>query len=135
MAEPGEDIEALEELDDDQPAPEKSQMTPMKEDRFGGGVDLAKMKLILDVPLRVTVQLGRTHQLLHDVLSWDTGTIVELDKMAGEAMEIFINDRFIGLGEVVVVNERFGVRLTDITDSTVGEDVGPRDAPTFEKIA
>lgn len=105
-----------------------------KDDRGAGGVDLSKMKLILDVPLRVTVQLGRTHQLLHDILSWDAGTVIELDKMAGEAMELFVNDRFIGLGEVVVVNERFGVRLTDITDTALGEESMPRDLPSFDKL-
>lgn len=83
----------------------------------GGGfskVDFSKLKMILDVPLKVSVELGRTKMLINDLLQLGQGSVIELDKMAGEPMEILINDKLVALGEVVVVNEKFGVRLTDV---------------------
>jgi len=70
--------------------------------------------LLLDVPLRVTVELGRARMLIKDVLNLCPGTIVELDKLAGEPVDILVNDRLLGRGEVVVVDEKFGVRVTEI---------------------
>jgi len=69
---------------------------------------------ILDVPLELTVQLGMTKMLIRDLLQLGQGSVVELDKLAGEPMEILINNKLVARGEVVVVNEKFGVRLTDI---------------------
>ena len=69
---------------------------------------------ILDIPLRVTVELGRTKMLVSDLLNLGQGSVVELNKLAGEALEILVNDKLIAKGEAVVVNEKFGVRLTDI---------------------
>lgn len=73
-----------------------------------------KLEFILDIPLHVTVELGKTSMLIEDLLQLSTGSIVELNKLAGEPMEVMINDRLVARGEVVVVNEKFGVRLTDI---------------------
>ena len=70
--------------------------------------------MILDVPLKVTVELGRTKMLVNDLLQLGQGSVIELDKIAGEPMEILINDKLVAMGEVVVVNEKFGVRLTDV---------------------
>lgn len=69
---------------------------------------------ILDIPLQVSVELGRTHMLINDLLQLGQGSVVELSKLAGEPMEVFVNQKLIARGEVVVVNEKFGVRLTDI---------------------
>lgn len=69
---------------------------------------------ILDIPLRVTVELGRTKMSIRDILQLGQGSVVELAKFAGEPLEVLVNDRLIARGEVVVVNEKFGVRLTDI---------------------
>lgn len=69
---------------------------------------------LLDVPLEVTVELGRARMLIKDLLQLGQGSVVELEKLAGEPMEILVNNRLIARGEVVVVNEKFGVRLTDI---------------------
>jgi flagellar motor switch protein FliN/FliY len=69
---------------------------------------------ILDIPLRVSVELGRTKMLVSDLLQLGQGSVIELAKLAGEPMEIYVNDKLIARGEVVVVNEKFGVRLTDI---------------------
>jgi len=93
----------------------------MRMDSLNRGVDLSRMKMVLDVPLKVTVELGRTKLLINDLLQLGQGSVIELDKMAGEPMEIYVNDKLIAMGEVVVVNEKFGVRLTDIM-SVVGLD-------------
>lgn len=76
--------------------------------------DFSKLKMILDVPLKVTVELGRTKMLVNDLLQLGQGSVIELDKIAGEPMEILINEKLVAMGEVVVVNEKFGVRLTDV---------------------
>ncbi len=72
------------------------------------------LDFLLDIPLLVSVELGRTKMLINDLLQLGQGSVVELDKLAGEPMEIYVNSRLIARGEVVVVNEKFGVRLTDI---------------------
>ena len=76
------------------------------------------MNFILDIPLKVTVELGRTKMLIDDLLRLTKGSVVELSKLAGEPMEVRINERLVARGEVVVVNEKFGVRLTDIISSS-----------------
>ncbi|MDK2836553.1 MAG: flagellar motor switch protein FliN [Thermosediminibacterales bacterium] len=73
-----------------------------------------KIDLILDVPLEVTVELGRTNKLIKEVLSLGPGSIIELDKLAGEPVDILVNGKFIAKGEVVVIDENFGVRVTEI---------------------
>jgi flagellar motor switch protein FliN/FliY len=81
------------------------------------GMDPAKernLQLILDIPLRVTVELGRTKMPVSELLNLGQGSVIELSKLAGEPMEVFVNDKLIARGEAVVVNEKFGVRLTDI---------------------
>jgi flagellar motor switch protein FliN/FliY len=72
------------------------------------------LDFILDIPLDLSVELGRTKMLVNDLLQLGQGSIVELNKIAGEPLEIFINRKLVARGEVVVVNEKFGVRLTDI---------------------
>lgn len=73
-----------------------------------------RFELLLDVPLEVMVQLGRTRMTIHELLSLGPGSVVELDKVAGEPLDIIINDRLVARGEAVVVNDKFGVRITDI---------------------
>lgn len=73
---------------------------------------------LLDIPLEVTAELGRTRMLIRDLLQLGQGSVIELDKIAGEPMEILVNNRLVARGEVVVVNEKFGVRLTDIISPT-----------------
>lgn len=69
---------------------------------------------VLDIPVTVSVELGRTRMVINDLLQLGHGSVVELEKIAGEPMDIFVNDRLVARGEVVVINEKFGVRLTDI---------------------
>ena len=72
------------------------------------------LDFILDIPLQITVELGRAHMLINDLLQLGQGSVVELSKLAGEPMEVLVNQKLIARGEVVVVNEKFGIRLTDI---------------------
>lgn len=72
------------------------------------------LQMILDIPLRVTVELGRTKMPVSELLNLTQGSVIELSKLAGEPMEVLVNDKLIARGEAVVVNEKFGVRLTDI---------------------
>jgi flagellar motor switch protein FliN len=74
----------------------------------------ASIDLLLDIPLAVTVELGRSKMLIRDILQLGPGSVVELDRLAGEPVDLLVNDRAIGKGEVVVVDENFGVRLTSI---------------------
>ncbi len=69
---------------------------------------------ILDIPLRVSVELGRTKILVQDLLKLHKGSVLELNKLAGEPLEILVNDRVVAKGEVIVINEKFGIRLIDI---------------------
>lgn len=86
-------------------------------DTGGGRGDARKdrnLELILDIPLRVTVELGRTKMVVSELLNLGQGSVIELNKLAGEPMEVLVNDKLVARGEAVVVNEKFGVRLTDI---------------------
>ena len=76
-----------------------------------------KITIIRDVPLEVTVELGRTRKPIKEILEFNPGTVIELDKLAGEPIDILVNGKFIARGEVVVIDENFGVRVTDIINS------------------
>jgi flagellar motor switch protein FliN/FliY len=77
-----------------------------------GGRDI---DFLLDIPLVVSVEIGRTRMLIKDLLQLGQGSVIEFDKLVGEPMEVLVNEKLIARGEVVVVNEKFGVRLTDIS--------------------
>ena len=70
--------------------------------------------LIMDVPLEVTVELGRTTKSIADILDFAPGTIIELDRIAGEPIDVLVNGKFVAKGEVVVIEESFGIRVTEI---------------------
>jgi flagellar motor switch protein FliN/FliY len=101
---------------------EESALESIKElaDEVQTGDDaLNKLKVqnldfILDIPLKVSVELGRSKAVIKDLLQLGQGSVIELDKLAGEPLEVLVNGKLIARGEVVVVNEKFGVRLTDI---------------------
>ncbi len=80
------------------------------------GLDIAKGDIdrVLDVPVQLTAELGRTRITIKNLLQLSQGSVVELDGLAGEPMDVFINGYLIAQGEVVVVNDKFGIRLTDI---------------------
>ena len=70
--------------------------------------------LIMDVPLEVTVELGRTSKSIQEILDFAPGTIIELNKIAGEPIDVLVNGKYVAKGEVVVIEESFGVRITEI---------------------
>ena len=73
-----------------------------------------EMDFILDIPLNVSAELGRTSLMINELLQLGQGSVVELNKLAGEPLEIYVNGKLVARGEAVVINEKFGVRLTDI---------------------
>ena len=77
-----------------------------------------RLDLLLDVPLDLSVELGRTRMTIQDLLGLGPGSVIELDKIAGEALDILVNDRLVARGEAVVVNDKFGVRITDIVSQS-----------------
>lgn len=74
------------------------------------------LDFILDIPLRVSVELGRAKILVQDLLKLHKGSVMELNKLAGEPLEVLVNNRVVARGEVIVINEKFGIRLTDIVN-------------------
>ena len=74
--------------------------------------------LIMDVPLEVTVELGRTKKSISDILDFGPGKIIELNKIAGEPIDVLVNGKYVAKGEVVVIEESFGVRITEIVNSS-----------------
>jgi flagellar motor switch protein FliN len=84
----------------------------------GGGEASPRLDLLLDVPLDVSVELGRTRLSIQDLLGLGPGSVIELDKVAGEPLDILVNDRLVARGEAVVVNDKFGVRITDIVSQS-----------------
>ena len=80
----------------------------------GGGGPASPIDMIADIPVRVTVELGKTRKSVSEILALTNGAVIELDKMAGEPVDILVNGKLIAKGEVVVIDENFGVRITDI---------------------
>jgi flagellar motor switch protein FliN/FliY len=77
-----------------------------------------RLALLLDVNLDISVELGRSRMSIQDLLGLGPGSVIELDKLAGEPLDILVNDRLIARGEAVVMNDKFGVRITDIVNPT-----------------
>jgi flagellar motor switch protein FliN len=116
-----EDFETLEDVDETV-GEDKDGEDKDGEDKDGEGMGEAaastgeakSLNLILDIPLTVTVELGRSKMLINDLLQLGQGSVIELTKLVGESLEVLVNQKLVARGEVVVVNEKFGVRLTDI---------------------
>jgi flagellar motor switch protein FliN len=84
--------------------------------------NVSNIDLLMDVSLRVTVELGRTRMQLARILELQHGSVVELDRLAGDPVDVLVNDRLVARGEVVVVDDKFGVRITEMVSSN-GEKV------------
>ncbi|TCK18836.1 flagellar motor switch protein FliN/FliY [Thiogranum longum] len=85
------------------------------EDTSGGPAgNEANMDVILDIPVTISMEIGRTHISIRNLLQLNQGSVVELDRLAGEPMDVLVNGTLVAHGEVVVVNEKFGIRLTDV---------------------
>ncbi|MCP4628778.1 MAG: flagellar motor switch protein FliN [bacterium] len=85
-----------------------------KSTETSAGEGSVNMEFVLDIPLEVTVELGRTKMLINDLLKLGQGSVIELTKLAGESLDILANQKAIARGEVVVVNEKYGIRLTEV---------------------
>ena len=116
MEDENQDFESLEELEDI--GGEEGDLDETDEmsggEKGGKKVDTKSLDLILDIPLTVAVELGRSKILINDLLQLGQGSVIELTKLVGEPLEVLINSKLVARGEVVVVNEKFGVRLTSI---------------------
>ncbi len=80
----------------------------------GGDDSNKKLELLRDVDLNVKIELGRTHMLVEDVLKLGEGSVVELDKLAGDPVDVYVNDRLVARGEVLVLNDNFCIRISEI---------------------
>ncbi|WP_332687646.1 flagellar motor switch protein FliN [Devosia sp.] len=91
-------------------------LAPNKPEGPGSHTDrsAADLEAVFDVPVRVSVVLGRTKMAVSELLRLDTGTVIELDRQVGEAVEIFVNDRLVARGEIVLVESKLGVTMTEI---------------------
>ena len=98
--------------------PQDMNVQPVQFQAFNQGMNPTgqpeNIDLIMDVPLEVTVELGRTSKSIKEILDFAPGTIIELDKLAGEPIDVLVNGKFVAKGEVVVIDESFGIRVTDI---------------------
>ena len=110
MAEENENIENGESEESTQESLVQNSVEELEEKKQGE----MNLDFILDIPLELSVELGKTRMLVNDLLQLGQGSIIELNKLAGESLEVYINHKLIARGEVVVVNEKFGVRLTDV---------------------
>lgn len=110
MAEENENIENGESEESTQDSLAQNSVEELEEKEQGE----MNLDFILDIPLELSVELGKTRMLVNDLLQLGQGSIIELNKLAGESLEVYINHKLIARGEVVVVNEKFGVRLTDV---------------------
>ncbi len=120
---PEEDLEEKREFSSSAKTPEvlsaPAQFAPTAPQQFGmsqlgPSVDTGNLELILDISLEVKVELGRAYRKIKEVLELGSGSVVELDRLAGEPVDILVNDKLFAKGEVVIIDENFGVRITDI---------------------
>ena len=91
---------------------EKMQLDTLKAE--AGGSAEVNMDVILDVPVTMAMEVGRTRISIRNLLQLNQGSVVELDRAAGEPLDVFVNGTLVAHGEVVVINEKFGIRLTDV---------------------
>lgn len=104
--------EALEEQATAEAAAKKPSYDELQDDSVLGSD--VKLDVVLDIPVNISMEIGRTKISIRNLLQLNQGSVVELDRLAGEPMDVLVNGTLIARGEVVVVNEKFGIRLTDI---------------------
>ena len=109
-----EDFEALEDIEDTDAGEDADEVLDEADKSAAPSGETKSLDLILDIPLTVSVELGRSKMLINDLLQLGQGSVIELTKLVGEPLEVLVNQKLVARGEVVVVNEKFGVRLTDI---------------------
>jgi flagellar motor switch protein FliN/FliY len=108
------DQQAATDQTQDQEDYDKANFQNLQEDKSSKSIGESGMDMILDIPVTIAVEIGRSKINIRNLLKLNQGSIVELDRLAGEPMDLIVNGTLIAHGEVVVVNEKFGVRLTDV---------------------
>ncbi len=119
MSEKDEDLsmwdEALDEQAEAREAAETVELEELTEDDVPiTGEEKRKLDAILDIPVTISMEVGRSHISIRNLLQLNQGSVVELDRVAGESLDVLVNGTLIAHGEVVVVNDKFGIRLTDV---------------------
>ena len=104
--------EAMNEQADAEASADKASFNEVNDDSIAG-LDI-NLDVVLDIPVNISMEIGRTKISIRNLLQLNQGSVVELDRLAGEPMDVLVNGTLIARGEVVVVNEKFGIRLTDI---------------------
>lgn len=100
------------------PSNDSAQFPPLEQGGARSRGMARDLDFLLDIPLEVSVELGSTSMVINDLLQLGQGSVIELNKLAGEPLEILVNHTLIARGEAVVINEKFGVRITDIISPT-----------------
>lgn len=98
-------------------AAQAAQMEQLEDDAIKKSDEDANIEVILDIPVTVAMEIGRTTVSIRNLLQLNQGSVVELDRLAGEPMDVMVNGTLIAHGEVVVVNDKFGIRLTDVVSA------------------
>jgi len=93
---------------------ETVELEELEEDAPITGEEKRKLDAILDIPVTISMEVGRSHISIRNLLQLNQGSVVELDRVAGESLDVLVNGTLIAHGEVVVVNDKFGIRLTDV---------------------
>ena len=120
MSDNEEDLGMWDEAMEEQAEAEASEAKPVEldelqeEDAPITGAEKRKLDAILDIPVTIAMEVGRSHISIRNLLQLNQGSVVELDRVAGEALDVLVNGTLIAHGEVVVVNDKFGIRLTDV---------------------
>ena len=113
-----EDLSQWDEAMDEQAASEAAETVELEDLQADGdtisGDEKHKLDAILDIPVTISMDVGRSHISIRNLLQLNQGSVVELDRVAGEALDVLVNGTLIAHGEVVVVNDKFGIRLTDV---------------------
>jgi flagellar motor switch protein FliN/FliY len=109
-----EEANAGESADELVDAAQLAQLDELEEDKDIGPVEKRKLDTILDIPVTISMEVGRSNISIRNLLQLTQGSVVELDRVAGEPLDVLVNGTLIAQGEVVVVNDKFGIRLTDV---------------------
>ena len=117
-------MEEAGETDEEEPEPEPDPVKQIEldelqdEGRPGGNGDNPELEVILDIPVRISMEVGATKIPIRNLLQLNQGSVVELDRLAGEPLDVLVNGTLIEHGEVVMVNDKFGIRLTDVVSQS-----------------
>jgi len=119
MSDDKEDLGMWDEAMEEQAEAESEEAQPVELDELEAespisGDEKRKLDAILDIPVTISMEVGRSHISIRNLLQLNQGSVVELDRVAGESLDVMVNGTLIAHGEVVVVNDKFGIRLTDV---------------------